>query len=442
MKILIKKTLTVLTSLLILQTSLAQGEWNWPEGKELQSQAREKQAYYKIQSQLDDLDGTFGTLLWLYTNNPKLNPSIYIDGVKVIQSILKKEEDKERIAIMEDSLLWMFDQRAKFFGNEAKVMDRKAYDAFKVMYRTPARYSLLQKLFEKAFELNGNDISDFSLIPYMSLAKFYYEKKPNEMTPEKVLEIHSRVSEAIDYKISNGGKVKKLKKDQNKADALLSSLNGILTCDFIEKILVPKMEADPSDLNTAKKIFIYSLQAKCSDQPYFSKAGEIVYKDKPTFNLAKALGYKYYNTDNNDKALEYYTKARELAAKPEEKFDTAMGMANVNMKLGRKITARTNAREASSHDPQSTAPYNLIGNLYFSSFANCKGGESKVLDRAIFIAAYNMYQKAGNNLQMAAAKEQFPSIEDIFNENYEEGQEVNLGCWINTSVKLSRRTGY
>ena len=95
--------------------------------------------------------------------------------------------------------------------------------------------------------------------------------------------------------------------------------------------------------------------------------------------------------------------------------------------------------KASTFDTQSKAPFNLVGNLYFTSFADCKGGESKVLDRAIFIAAYDMYQKAGNSAQMAAAKEQFPSIEDIFNENYQEGQEVTLECWINTSVKLARR---
>ncbi len=439
MKSLIKNTFLASFSFLITQTSIAQGEWNWPEDEELQSQAREKEAYYKIQTQLEDLDGTFGTLMWLYTNNPELNPSIYINGAKVIQDIIKKEESKERISIMEDSLLWMYDQRAKYFGNEAVVMDRKAYDAFKVMYRKPSRYALLKELFEKAFELNGNDISDFNLIPYMSLAKFYYERKPAEMTPEMVLEIHSRVSEALDYKITNGGKVQKLKKDQDKADALLSSLDGILTCDFIEKSLVPKMEADPTDLNTAKKIFTYSLQAKCSDKPYFSKAGEIVYKDKPNFKLAKALGDKYYNAESYEKALEYYTNAAQMASISEEKFEANMGLANSNNKLGRKSKARANALKASTFDTQSKAPFNLVGNLYFTSFADCKGGESKVLDRAIFIAAYDMYQKAGNSAQMAAAKEQFPSIEDIFNENYQEGQEVTLECWINTSVKLARR---
>ena len=41
--------------------------------------------------------------------------------------------------------------------------------------------------------------------------------------------------------------------------------------------------------------------------------------------------------------------------------------------------------------------------------------------------------------QMKAAKEQFPSIEEIFNEGMEEGKSITVGCWINESVTLQRR---
>ena len=426
---------------LLLSTSVvfAQPGWNWPEDEEMKSTAKEKQAYYKIQTQLEDYNGTLATLTWLYQNNPELNPSIYIDGSKTIQQILKTEKDGDRKSALEDSLLWMYDQRIKYFGKEGTVTDRKAYDAFKLFYRKKSKYPLLKELYEKNYALNGNNMSDFNLIPYMTLAKFYYEADPKAMTPEMVLEVHDRVSNAIQYKIENGGNAAKLKKDQDKADAFLSSLEGILSCDFIEQKLVPKLEANPGDLNTAKKIFNYSLQARCSDKPYFTQAGDVVYNDQPTFKLAKALGDKYAGSGEVDKALAYYEKASELAAEPADQYEAYMGQASANSKLGRKSKARALALKAVAVQPENTSAYNLIGNLYYTSFDNCKGGESKVLDRAIFIAAYNMYQKAGNQDQMTAAKAQFPSIEEIFNENYEEGQEITLGCWINTSIKLVRR---
>jgi hypothetical protein len=67
------------------------------------------------------------------------------------------------------------------------------------------------------------------------------------------------------------------------------------------------------------------------------------------------------------------------------------------------------------------------------------GGESKVKDRSVFIAAYKMYKNAGDSDAMSRAKEQFPSIEDIFNEGKLEGDIIQVNCWINESVTLERR---
>lgn len=417
----------------------AQPGWNWPEDETLRDQAKEKQAYYKIQAQLDDQNATFNTLQWLYQNNPELNASIYIDGAKTLGIIIKDEADKERKTRLQDSLLWMYDQRIKYFGEEAKVIDRKAYDAFKQFYRYPARYAMLLDLYQKNFELNSNDVSDFNLIPYMTLAKFYYERSPENMTGEMVLEIHSQVSDALAYKLANGAKPGKVQKDLDKIDALLTSLDGILNCSFIESNLVPRLEANPEDLNTAKKIFKYSLQAKCTNQAYFTKAGELVYNESPSFSLAKALGDKYANSGDYDKAHEYYNNALTLTDDNQEKFDALLNKANSYYKTGQKVSARATAYKASALRPERSEPYNLIGNLYFGSYEECKEGKSRVLDRAVFIAAHIMYKKAGNQDQMSASLEQFPSIEDIFNENREEGDEVDIKCWINTSVSIERR---
>lgn len=417
----------------------AQTNWNWPEDETLRDQAKEKQAYYKIQAQLDDQNATFNTLQWLYQNNPELNASIYIDGAKTLGIIIKDEADKDRKTRLQDSLLWMYDQRIEYFGDEAKVIDRKAYDAFKQFYRNPSRYPMLLELYQKNFELNGNDVSDFNLIPYMTLAKFYHERSPESMTGEMVLEIHSVVSDVLAYKLEKGAKSEKVKKDQDKVDALLTSLDGILNCDFIASNLVPRLEANPEDLNTAKKIFKYSLQAKCTDQAYFTTSGELVYAESPSYSLAKALGDKYASAGDYEKARTYFDKALELTDHNQEKFEVQLKKANSYYKTGEKVLARTVAYRASALNPDRPEPYNLIGNLYFGSYQECKQGKSRVSDRAVYIAAHIMYKKAGNEAQMTASQEQFPSIEDIFNENLQEGDEVNIDCWIKTTVSVERR---
>ena len=114
-------------------------------------------------------------------------------------------------------------------------------------------------------------------------------------------------------------------------------------------------------------------------------------------------------------------------------------MAILDQKEGLKSTARSNCRKALSADPSMSEAHILIGNLYLSSFEECKQGEFKTVDYAIYIAAYNAYKRAGDYQNMKKTEAYFPTIENIFTDEYEEGQTIKLGCWINESIVLKRR---
>lgn len=417
----------------------AQPGWNWPEEGEKHDMAKEKQAYYKLLMSTDKWEECWQSVQWLYANTPDLHESIYQDGPKIIDNLLEMDISEKRASRLRDSLLWTYDMRIKYWDDEASVMDRKAYSAFKMYYKVPAKYALLRELYDKLYSYNAADISDFNITPYMTMATYYYKSKPDEMPATDVLDIHTRITAVIDEKTSSGGDKDKLSKEQDKIDAFLNSLGDIISCEFIEENLVPKLDANPDDINTAKKIFSYSLKAKCSDQAYFTKAGEVFFKSEPSFSLAKALGDKFYRSEEYAKANTYYAEAAKLTEDIDQKFDAKMGMASVAFKQRDKRKSRSLAYEALSIKPGSSEAYNLIGNLYFLSADECKGGESRVKDRGVYLAAYEMYEKAGNTKQMEAARGQFPSIEEIFNENYEEGQKITVDCWINESVTIQRR---
>ena len=82
--------------------------------------------------------------------------------------------------------------------------------------------------------------------------------------------------------------------------------------------------------------------------------------------------------------------------------------------------------------------YTMIGDMYMGS-RECDQEKSKINDRARFIAAYDMFAKAGNRSRMAAARAQYPAFSDIFEDNREEGEKIKVGCWIQTTVSLQRR---
>ena len=146
-------------------TISAQQGWNWPEEKGMFDLSQEKQALYKGLMAEEKYEEALVQLKWLFDNNPALNPSIYIDGTKCVEEVVKSIKNKERAIELKDSALWMYDARVLHFGNTASVLDRKAYSTFKYYYKDPDRYALIISAFEKTFELNGAGISDFNLTP-------------------------------------------------------------------------------------------------------------------------------------------------------------------------------------------------------------------------------------------------------------------------------------
>ena len=196
----------------------------------------------------------------------------------------------------------------------------------------------------------------------------------------------------------------------------------------------------PNDLDMAKKIMGLAINAKCTDSEVFLQAAMVVQNQEPTYGVAKVIAQRYAGSGNFAEADKYYTQALALAPDGESKADIYYDMGRQDIQRTRKASARTNLLRAVKEDPSRKKCYKLIGDLYMSSYDDCKKGESRVEDRAIFIAAYGMYQKAGDQSGMANAKTKFPSMEDMFNENLNEGDSYKVGCWIDQVVTLQRRT--
>ena len=428
-------SLIFLSSVLITR---AQNDWKWPVEEAKFKMAQEKQAYYKVLMGQDKYAEALSVLKWLFVNNADLNPSIYIDGTKCAEEAMKATTDAERTNQLQDSALWMYDMRIKYWGNEASVLDRKVYSAFKYFYKTPKKYPELIALFDKTYAANGAGISTFNILPFMTTAKYGYEWKLKEMPGDKVYDIHSMLSDIMDEKEKAG---EDMTDTRNKVDALLSSIDGgkLLSCEYIEQNLVPRLKANPTDIGTAKKIFAFSLQAKCSDKDYFLQAAEIMVKESPDFKLLKVLGDKWLASGDYGKASEFYGDALPLAETNQDKYELHISLSKAAAKQGQLSKARSHAYDALNVSPNEKEPYVLIGNLYFNSFNECAGKEDIVKDRAVYIAAYNMYQKAGDTSSMRRAEAQFPSAEEIFTANYSEDQQITVGCWINEKVTLKKR---
>jgi tetratricopeptide (TPR) repeat protein len=253
-----------------------------------------------------------------------------------------------------------------------------------------------------------------------------------------VLNIYDQIMGILDHKMSLDKNVDRLERIGDNVDKLLAATIQV-DCDFIQNTLGPKLHQNPDDLKLAKNIFKLAFAGKCMDIPIFLEAVKNIYEKEPNYGMAKLIGDRSYIGKDYETALEYYDEAITQTDENIKQAELYLNEANIYGLQGNKLKARQMAYKAIDKDPGKKEAYNFIGNLYFSSYEDCKKGVNEVEDRAVFIAAYEMYRKAGNTELMARAKEQFPTMETIFTYNMELGDPIKIGCWINESVAIQRR---
>ncbi len=431
MKFIVKQYTFLSIMLLLTVVAMSQPGWNWGDSIDI---AKEKNALYSDQLKSGNYAAAAKALDWLLVNTPDLNSSIYINGAKIFESLAEKETDAAKKKELEAKTLSMYDLRIKYFGDEASVLNRKAPAAYGFYKKDKSKYKELFELFKKTVEMNGAEVFDGNLLYYM-IVTHNYKRTTKELTDTDVFNIYSDIMEIVDQKNDAGHPVNQ--KYIDTIDKLLTNTVDV-DCNFIEEKLGPKFR-ETKDIKLGKKIFALMLAQKCTDSPLAIEVTEVIHETEPDFGIAKFIATRYQRENEYDKAIMYYDEAITLTDDNYKKADVYLSIARIHQVRGSKSSSRESAREALRNDPSLADAYVLIGDLYMTSGDDCKGGESRVKDRAIYIAAYNMYQKAGDRERMTSAKAQFPGIEEIFNESYEEGQTISTGCWIGETVKIERR---
>lgn len=432
----------LILSLLVLISAFAHAQtdppgWNYPTDPDLRSKTDEKIVLYTDNMKLGNMRIAANHLTWLLANTPNLNESLYINGAKIYEALVDEASGEEAIPL-QDSALMMYDLRIQYFQDEANVLNRKGYVAYKFLKDRRDMYPQLFAMLAKVVEVNGNESFDNNLIAYMDATR-RHKLTGGDVSDEQVFEIYSQITEIIDYKRANGGNGDRLDKIADNVDKILTATVDV-TCEFIEDKLAPKMRENPDDTKMAKLVFKLLLTGKCSDSPAFLESAQIVHKSERTFGLATVIAKKHSGNKDYDKAEEYYNEALSLTEENTKKAEVYLDLAKMYAVRGMKTSARAQAQKATQTDPSTRSDaYTLIGNLYMGSYEECKKGVSRVEDRGVFLAAYEAYKTAGNTSGMASAEAQFPAIDEIFSENKKEGDAMTVGCWINQSVVIRRR---
>jgi len=401
---------------------------------------------------------------------PKSTKNLYIDGVKIYKYLIKQNKDnKELRKKYVDSLMWVYDMRIKYFGNEGENIGKKGVDLYSY---DKSRYNEAYEFCKKSYQALGKNTLSPTMFTLFRIAVKKFQKK--EIEKSQVLEDFTSAMGVYEYIINSAPSKKdslqklanattnqkqknkllkkikridknvKLAKDLQSKTEILFTKSGVADCETLEAIYKPKFETHKTDTVFLKQSLKILYKVGCTESDIFVKIAEAQYKIKPTetsaYSIAKILSKK----GEYSKAVNYYKEAIKLAKdSSEDKAKYYFELATIlGTKLNQKQEARSYAYKALEIKPKWGKPYLLIGSLYASSSKSC--GKNKFEQQTVFWAAVDMFIKAKSvdpditeeaNKLIVKYSKYFPDKEDAFFHGVKDGDTYQIECWINTKTK-------
>ncbi len=393
---------------------------------------KEKVALYTDYLREDNLESAKVPLEWLLKNTPAYDVSIYQNAEKIYTGLLKFSQHVDTVKLLQYSMIESMDARMKYFGDEMAVMKRKAFWMYSFWKSDASKYSRLLTVIDSAMALNEGVVPGNLFIAKMDIMRRL--KMRGEVSDWELLNAYDDlVDELKGYEI-NQHVEKALKILEEIAVKFVK-----LDCDELSEWINPKLINSPGDTVIAKQVLRFSHALGCTDSRFYQEAAEILFHYRPNIGLVKLLASRYYQSNEFSKADETYQKGLELANSEQERFELLMLTAINARDYGNRVKSLKYARMALETGAENQKAYEFIGDLIFTSHETCRQGKSIVSDRAIFWLAFDYYQKSGKETKMKLAREQFPSITEIFNEEYVEGEDFTVTCWVVEKTQIRRR---
>lgn len=305
------KILLAAAACLVATASMAQ-DLNSPQYAKWGSTLEEKQQnilnsnFLKESCDNRDYDAAARYLNALIKSCPEASSAIYQRGAIVYKNKINRAKSLAEKNAYVDSLMLMYDLRAKYFGDNPKqgtayILDRKAREY--VIYR-PADRAGIRKFFREAIEAGGENVDPETVALYFgNLCEDY--KTTDEVLPDEVISEYDRLSPIFE---NNPDAIE----SKNQFDAAFG-LSGAANCENLEKLFSSKLEANPDDEAVLAQAVSLMSRANCDGEFFFTTA-EKYYTVHPTSETALFLAQGFQNKGEYDKAIKYLNEA--LAMRP------------------------------------------------------------------------------------------------------------------------------
>ena len=375
--------------------------------------------------------------LWrvAYRVCPASQKSLYINGSKLYQGLIAKEEDAAKKKLLIDTMFSIYNQRIEVFGQKGYVLGLKGQIMLKY---TSKEYEKIYNTLTEAIELKGNKTQPGALVAMM-YNMVNWEKKGGK-TAEEVVEKYSQTMAICAANKDNPKTAKKYERAEKQISGVTASY---LDCEVLVSLAEKNFETNKTDVAWLKRMVVLLKRKKCYEAPVFAKVAEAYFKLEPSASGADGMGKIFWKNKEYDKAVGFFKQAVEMAETDDEKAEYHFSIAETYLSSRQYASARTYALKAAGLKSGWGAPYILIGDAYLSSSSSCDDGE--LGKWGAFWAAVDKYQKAkavdGSiaeeaKKKIAKASAYYPLTKDVFFYGKAKGDTYVVGCWINETTSV------
>ena len=296
---------------------------SWTDDPQLRASADEHTAIYKQAVENNELKKAAIAINWLAENAPTSNSDFYSHGAVIYDKLGERERDPARKKKYLDSIMVLYDLKAKNCGDNAEALNAKVMYYYKYNVKSKPKETLA--LFDSLFQVNKNQVTDATLIAYLETVKAN-QKKYRKLTDQQIIQYYDKTMKITDTKLRtalrNGSPTENIARLRDDLDALLLSM-VVIDCKFLKNNLGPRFRQQPNDLALARKILSFMLQSQCIDDPLWLAAGERLYanNEEKDFTLAKTLGLRHFSLGSFSKAADYFEDALKLPSNDRDKID-------------------------------------------------------------------------------------------------------------------------
>jgi hypothetical protein len=179
-------------------------ELKWPENK---GKAEECVAIFGDAVKQQNFRAATSSIQWMLANAPNWNTKLYVDAATAYDGLAGKEADAAKKKVLVDSLMLIYDMRIQNCGDEVNVLNRKAASSAKYNINNKEKSAELLTMFDRVYEISGNNVNDNNLEAYMSVifANFITQKTlppaQKTLTEDLILARYDKLIGVIEAKI-------------------------------------------------------------------------------------------------------------------------------------------------------------------------------------------------------------------------------------------------